>query len=302
MKRLFFLVLFPFLLSVLIIPPTSLTVNAQTDGSKEVRLFPSALQKGQSSSLVKDLQNILKRDSSIYPEGIVSGYYGSLTESAVKRLQKKYGLTETGVVDEATQSVIFPTKTEITVVSPNGGENWDKSETQSISWKVTIGPVVMDNKEVIPESSVGASQAKPSIAPFFPRASIDLIKDSYPSWSYHVDTVDLYQSQYQWRIPAKAKINEGNDYRVRISVGGDVPCLYRLEEENNEIFPPKPCPLYYPVYSASDASDNPFSIAGAASPSPDIIAKLQEAVKEMEQIISKLMSQIQLMKELLANF
>ena len=41
-------------------------------------------------SEVTKLQSILATDSSIYPEGIISGYFGSLTQKAVQRFQCKY--------------------------------------------------------------------------------------------------------------------------------------------------------------------------------------------------------------------
>jgi peptidoglycan hydrolase-like protein with peptidoglycan-binding domain len=40
------------------------------------------------------LQRVLAKDSTIYPEGVVTGYYGSGTVSAVQRFQSKYmGIT-----------------------------------------------------------------------------------------------------------------------------------------------------------------------------------------------------------------
>lgn len=261
--------------------------------------FPTNLGKGQSNDFVRDLQNILRSDPKIYPEGIVSGYYGQLTEEAIKRLQKKYGLPATGVVDENTQNVIFPPRVELQVIAPNGGETWDRSQPHTILWKATTGPVIMDNRSLIPEASSGTGAARPSIAPFFPRASLDLIRDSDPSFFRHIATVDLYQSQYEWRIPAR--IPEGKDYRVRISFGGNVPCLYRLEAQAETNILPKPCPLAYPQYSASDTSDNPFAVTGTIPPPPDVINKLKEQVRMLEQIANQLMNQIQVLKSLLDN-
>lgn len=45
---------------------------------------------------VANLQIFLRRDSSIYPEGIVSGYYGPATERAVQRWQKAQGIVSSG--------------------------------------------------------------------------------------------------------------------------------------------------------------------------------------------------------------
>ena len=41
---------------------------------------------------VKRLQTLLATDSALYPEGITSGYFGSLTKAAVGRFQMKYDL------------------------------------------------------------------------------------------------------------------------------------------------------------------------------------------------------------------
>ena len=48
----------------------------------------------------------MKQFSEIYPEGLVTGYYGPLTEKAVKKFQEKAGLFVTGKIDETTRSRI----------------------------------------------------------------------------------------------------------------------------------------------------------------------------------------------------
>jgi hypothetical protein len=45
---------------------------------------------------VAHLQSILAKDSTIYPEGLVTGYFGRLTEGAVKRVQTKYNIVKEG--------------------------------------------------------------------------------------------------------------------------------------------------------------------------------------------------------------
>ncbi len=52
------------------------------------------------------LQEFLATDSDLYPEGLITGYYGALTEKAVKRLQEKYGLEMVGVVGPKTREKI----------------------------------------------------------------------------------------------------------------------------------------------------------------------------------------------------
>ncbi|MEK7630484.1 MAG: peptidoglycan-binding domain-containing protein [Patescibacteria group bacterium] len=58
--------------------------------------FTQFLQRGSSHPEVRELQIALKSDVSIYPEGIVSGYFGLLTEKAVQRFQAKYGIVSQG--------------------------------------------------------------------------------------------------------------------------------------------------------------------------------------------------------------
>jgi len=55
---------------------------------------------------IKIYQSILAHDRTVYPRGIVSGYYGSLSTDATKRFQSKYGLTVTGNFDTATKQVV----------------------------------------------------------------------------------------------------------------------------------------------------------------------------------------------------
>ena len=61
-------------------------------------VFPSQARVaiGSRSDEVKIIQEILKSDPQIYPEGYVTGYFGAFTEKAIKKLQKKCGLPETG--------------------------------------------------------------------------------------------------------------------------------------------------------------------------------------------------------------
>lgn len=55
------------------------------------------LQPGSSGSQVTALQNFLKsQGSNVYPEGLVTGYFGPLTREAVERFQEKYGIANEG--------------------------------------------------------------------------------------------------------------------------------------------------------------------------------------------------------------
>lgn len=64
------------------------------------------LKFGMKNADVRALQQWLANDPSLYPERLTTGYFGPLTQAAVKRLQQKYGLPRTGVVDGATRDAM----------------------------------------------------------------------------------------------------------------------------------------------------------------------------------------------------
>ena len=72
----------------------------------------SDLRLGSHGGEVKLLQSWLAKDKKVYPEGIISGYFGYLTKRALIRFQEKYakdilvpqGLTKgTGILDSLTR-------------------------------------------------------------------------------------------------------------------------------------------------------------------------------------------------------
>ena len=85
--------------------------------------FTKYLYKGMSDPEVTTLQQVLKQDASIYPEGLVTGYFGSLTEAAVKKFQAKYGIDQTGTVGPITRAklnslyCVTPTTTPTTTAT-----------------------------------------------------------------------------------------------------------------------------------------------------------------------------------------
>jgi len=77
--------------------------------------FKSDLKKGNQGEEVRALQQCLAQDPEIYPEAIISGFFGQKTKEAVVRLQEKYkeeilepfGLEKgTGEVKEKTRQIL----------------------------------------------------------------------------------------------------------------------------------------------------------------------------------------------------
>lgn len=64
------------------------------------------LQLGMSGGDVSTLQTFLAKDTSIYPQGLVTGYFGSLTKSGVVNFQVRNGISPVGRVGPQTLAVI----------------------------------------------------------------------------------------------------------------------------------------------------------------------------------------------------
>ncbi|OGG53387.1 hypothetical protein A2851_00205 [Candidatus Kaiserbacteria bacterium RIFCSPHIGHO2_01_FULL_53_29] len=60
----------------------------------------------RTNNEVSILQRFLARDSAIYPDALVTGFFGHLTEAAVKRYQKSKGILQTGFVGPLTRTAI----------------------------------------------------------------------------------------------------------------------------------------------------------------------------------------------------
>ena len=67
-----------------------------------IYVFSKILSRGDQNKHVDHLQILLASESSLYPEGLITGYFGKLTEKAVLLFQQKYGIPATGIADMAT--------------------------------------------------------------------------------------------------------------------------------------------------------------------------------------------------------
>lgn len=78
------------------------TANAQTYS------FDQTLTIGSTGTAVRNLQAFLATDATIYPEGLITGYYGSLTAAAVKRFQCRQGIVCSGSVSTTGYGKVGP--------------------------------------------------------------------------------------------------------------------------------------------------------------------------------------------------
>lgn len=88
-------------------------LQGQQSGGSYVGVLTKTLKQGMTDPEVRILQEGLAKDSSVYPQGLVTGHFGPLTKAAVVRFQEKYaseilapvGLTRgTGVVGPSTRA------------------------------------------------------------------------------------------------------------------------------------------------------------------------------------------------------
>ena len=71
---------------------------------KEV--IKDGLREGMTDEDIKKIQELLATDSSIYPEGKVTGFFGPLTRQAIMRFQARHGATSTGLIDSETRELL----------------------------------------------------------------------------------------------------------------------------------------------------------------------------------------------------
>jgi len=92
------------------------------------------LKLGDKNDEVGHLQELLAIDPSVYPEGLITNYFGSLTDKAVKKIQEKFTVPVTGVVDEKTREVIISNSVKQKIIERN-----DVPEIASLSSNISVG-------------------------------------------------------------------------------------------------------------------------------------------------------------------
>lgn len=111
------------------------TANSQanTQPTKIGFTLNRILMRGTTGDDVKQLQTFLKTFPVIYPEGLISGYFGPLTENAIKRFQLIQGVRASGIVDALTGA-------KLNKYLINGITNTSFSSTGGVSIPGATGP------------------------------------------------------------------------------------------------------------------------------------------------------------------
>jgi hypothetical protein len=95
----------------------------------------SSLSLGSTGADVTTLQTFLAQDPSIYPQGLVTGYFGALTQAAVTNFQNKYGIQPVGQVGPITRA-------EINMLINNGGFGTGAASTGGMTSTVGQDPAI----------------------------------------------------------------------------------------------------------------------------------------------------------------
>lgn len=130
------------------------------------------LQLGMSGADVSELQAFLALDSSVYPQGLVTGYFGSLTKAAVSRWQSRNGISTVGRVGPQTLAamnaqmggmtgIIFPGFTGVSVVPSSTSATFNISADTAVRAAVhySTSPVPASENEAQGTVTVGGIQA-----------------------------------------------------------------------------------------------------------------------------------------------
>ena len=83
--------------------------------------FTRFLSFGARGNDVENLQKLLAQDKEIYSEGLITGYFGPLTEKAVQRWQKKQGIVSFGSAEMTGYGRVGPeTKSQLNKLITEG--------------------------------------------------------------------------------------------------------------------------------------------------------------------------------------
>ena len=199
----------------------------------------------------------------------------------------------------------YPYYQYLKVLSPNGGEIWNKNEIQTIKWDIVVAYPSQEKNENTP-------QILPEMASLdlYQRIKIrkcELQKNNdgngtQECWDgissvfvEHIANVKLKEKSFVWKI--NPDIKNGNDYLIRIT-----PLNLEINFPMDNIIKEKPA--VSPIDSLKwDESDGTFTITEkTVPPIPDlgaIIKSLETIRNKMQAMVDELTKVIELLKSLI---
>ncbi|MFH0853709.1 MAG: peptidoglycan-binding protein [bacterium] len=170
---------------------------------KEELKLTKNLHKGLSDEEVKELQKFLSQFYEIYPEGLITGYFGPLTEKAIKKFQEQYDIPATGLVGPLTREKINESlakeekEGKVTICHVPSG-NIPNKQTITIG-KSALGAhvahgdmigVCSDEPTLVPPPTSPAETIPPSIPANFSATAIST-NQIFLSWNASTDNIGV---------------------------------------------------------------------------------------------------------------
>jgi hypothetical protein len=135
--------------------------SLQQQKQQAIASLVTTLRQGSVGDQVLVLQALLAADPSIYPEGVISGYFGKLTAQAVKRFQKQNDLEQVGAVGPKTLKKLqeFLNEHPLAFATASSTASWGKKEAKRPCAIVPPGHLIApgwmkkhssDDKPVVP--------------------------------------------------------------------------------------------------------------------------------------------------------
>jgi len=132
------------------------------------------LQLGMRGADVSSLQTFLRQDNTIYPQGLVTGYFGNLTKSAVSNFQARSGIATVGRVGPITIAAInaqmsggsttgtdkaSPSIYSLNLSTTNSSVtmNWNTSENSSAIVYYSTQPIQMTESSATNAVTIGGT-------------------------------------------------------------------------------------------------------------------------------------------------
>src|SRR3989338_5961637 len=179
----------------------------------------SQLDFGDSGSEVTELQTYLATNASIYPSGLITGYFGPLTQAGVQKFQAAQGIVSQGTPETTGYGRVGPqTMARINSLLGSGGQvSWDTSPSLSnttvqytntsatFTWTTnepTQGQVYWSNAPLQFNEATGPRQQ--------PYVSRTLALDAGGLQTNHMVTVSNLQANTTYYYLVRAVDNIGN--------------------------------------------------------------------------------------------
>jgi peptidoglycan hydrolase-like protein with peptidoglycan-binding domain len=185
------------------------------------------LKLGDSGADVTRLQQFLAQDSAVYPERSVTGYYGPLTEAAVKRFQCKNKLVCDGTPATTGYGVTGPrTAALLALQCPDGGATTSTGGTAGqVSGFIRVTPTTgVSPLNVLVEATVNTARncgsmnyvidygdGTPTSSVFVPQNGCNEITQSFPHTYQRGGTYQILLRAGTHQVSATVSVTQGSE-------------------------------------------------------------------------------------------